>query len=273
MIMKKLILTFALILTCSAYTMQAQRVSVNINIGSQPAWGPVGYDYVDYYYMPDIDCYYSVNQGLFFYMNAGRWVGVRYLPYAYRNYDFYTMYKVVLVGHDPWMYNNRHRREYARYRGYRTQPVIRYSRDVRYRNSRNNDIIWYDRRSNDRRDNRHDNRYDRGRSGNGRYSSGRHDNNSRYDNKRDDSRYTNGRTNRIDDNRRDDKKYDRNRNENKRSSGTRESSKTDSRSSRSGQSSGSYYTQTSSRSGDRTSNNSRSASESSRSGSSRSSRR
>lgn len=28
--MKKLILTFALILTCSAYTMQAQRVSVNI---------------------------------------------------------------------------------------------------------------------------------------------------------------------------------------------------------------------------------------------------
>lgn len=52
--MKKLILTFALILTCSAYTMQAQRVSVNINIGSQPAWGPVGYDYVDYYYMPDI---------------------------------------------------------------------------------------------------------------------------------------------------------------------------------------------------------------------------
>lgn len=261
--MKKLILTFALILTCSAYTMQAQRVSVNINIGSQPAWGPVGYDYVDYYYMPDIDCYYSVNQGLFFYMNAGRWVGVRYLPYAYRNYDFYTMYKVVLVGHDPWMYNNRHRREYARYRGYRTQPVIRYSRDVRYRNSRNNDVIWYDRRSNDR----HDNRYDRGRSDNGRYSSGRHDN------KRDDSRYTNGRTNRVDNNRNDDKKSDRNRNENKRSSGTRESSKSDSRSSRSGQSSGSYYTQTSSRSGDRTSNNSRSSAESSRSGSSRSDRR
>lgn len=267
MIMKKLILTFALILTCSAYTMQAQRVSVNINIGSQPAWGPVGYDYVDYYYMPDIDCYYSVNQGLFFYMNAGRWVGVRYLPYAYRNYDFYTMYKVVLVGHDPWMYNNRHRREYARYRGYRTQPVIRYSRDVRYRNSRNNDVIWYDRRSNDRHDNRHDNRYDRGRSDNGRYSSGRHDN------KRDDSRYTNGRTNRVDNNRNDDKKSDRNRNENKRSSGTRESSKSDSRSSRSGQSSGSYYTQTSSRSGDRTSNNSRSSAESSRSGSSRSDRR
>ena len=138
--MKKLILTFALILTCSAYTMQAQRVSVNINIGSQPAWGPVGYDYVDYYYMPDIDCYYSVNQGLFFYMNAGRWVGVRYLPYAYKNYDFYTMYKVVLVGHDPWMCNNRHRREYARYRGYRTQPVIRYSRDVRYPNGRTNRV-------------------------------------------------------------------------------------------------------------------------------------
>lgn len=266
--MKKLILTLALIVTTAAYTMQAQRVSVNINIGSQPSWGPVGYDYVDYYYMPDIDCYYSVNQGLFFYLNAGRWVGVRYLPYTYRNYDFYSMYKVVLVGHDPWLQNNRHRRMYARYRGYHTQPVIRYSRDVRYRNSRNNDVIWYDRRSNDRRDNR----YDRGRSDNGRYSN----------DKRDDSRYTNGRSNRVDNNRGDNKKNDRNRNDNRRpsdngrSQGTRDNSKGDNRSSKSGQSSGSYYTQTSSRGGDRTSNSSSSrtsSTQSSRSSSSRSDRR
>lgn len=31
------------------------RINANINIGNQPLWGPVGYDYVDYYYMPDID--------------------------------------------------------------------------------------------------------------------------------------------------------------------------------------------------------------------------
>lgn len=248
MIMKKLILILALIVTTATYTMQAQRVSVNINIGSQPSWGPVGYDYVDYYYMPDIDCYYSVNQGLFFYMNAGRWVGVRYLPYTYRDYDFYSMYKVVLVGHDPWLYNNRHRRVYARYRGYRTQPVIRYSRDARYHNSRHNDVMWYDRRGNDR----YDNRYDRGRSDNRRYSNDRHDNNLRYNNDRNDTRYSNGRNNRIDNNRNDDRKYDRNRSDNRRSSDNVRSSRgrdnTINNDRRSSTRPRSYYTETSSRS-------------------------
>lgn len=36
------------------------QVSLNINIGSQPVWGPTGYDHVDYYYFPDIDAYYYV---------------------------------------------------------------------------------------------------------------------------------------------------------------------------------------------------------------------
>ena len=34
------------------------KVGVNINIGSQPEWGPRGYDYVEYYYLPDIEMYY-----------------------------------------------------------------------------------------------------------------------------------------------------------------------------------------------------------------------
>lgn len=55
--MKKLILSAALLLSCFAVKTASAQVSVSlgVNIGSQPAWGPVGYDYANYYYMPDID--------------------------------------------------------------------------------------------------------------------------------------------------------------------------------------------------------------------------
>jgi hypothetical protein len=144
--MKKFLLAFALLIGIASFnnTAEAQGVNININIGHQPAWGPVGYDYVDYYYMPDINCYFDVNLGLFYYYDRGRWIAARYLPYGYRNYDLYGMYKVVLVNiHDPWLYNQVHYRDYARYRGYRNQIVIRDSRDTRYRDSQNNRIAWY----------------------------------------------------------------------------------------------------------------------------------
>jgi hypothetical protein len=30
------------------------QVSVNVNIGSPPLWGPSGYSNIDYYYLPDV---------------------------------------------------------------------------------------------------------------------------------------------------------------------------------------------------------------------------
>ncbi|MDU1890412.1 MAG: hypothetical protein E6767_06945 [Dysgonomonas sp.] len=143
--MKKFLLAFALLIGIGSFynTTEAQSINISINIGRQPAWGPVGYDYVGYYYFPDIDCYYDVNVGLFYYLHRGHWVSARYLPYGYRNYDLYGMYKVVLNVHEPWRYHRTHYRDYARYKGYRNQIVIRDSRDYRYRDSRNNRVAWY----------------------------------------------------------------------------------------------------------------------------------
>jgi len=145
--MKKSLLVLALLIGMVSFhnTIEAQvSVNVNINVGRQPAWGPVGYDYVDYYYFPDINCYFNVNLDLFYYFERGRWFSARYLPYRFHNYDLYGMYKVVLVGvADPWMNNSIHIRDYGRYKGYKNQVVIRDSRDVRYRDSRNNNIAWY----------------------------------------------------------------------------------------------------------------------------------
>ena len=128
--MKKILLISTILLSFGFYKAGAQ-VSVNINIGRQPVWGPVGYDYVDYYYLPDMDVYYDVPRGLFVYFDLGRWNFAPALPARYGRYDLYHSYKVVINQRDPWLRNSYYRSHYASYRG-RFQPVIRDSRDNRY---------------------------------------------------------------------------------------------------------------------------------------------
>jgi len=55
-------------------------VGLQINIGAQPVWGPVGYDAAQCYYFPDIEVYYSVPAHLFYYFNKGRWISRASLP-------------------------------------------------------------------------------------------------------------------------------------------------------------------------------------------------
>ena len=52
------------------------QVSVQVNIGDQPEWGPAGYAYAEYYYMPDIEAYYYVPRRQFVYLSGGQ-VGLR----------------------------------------------------------------------------------------------------------------------------------------------------------------------------------------------------
>jgi len=134
--MKKMILSAAILLSCFAVKTASAQVSVSfgVNIGSQPAWGPVGYDYANYYYMPDIDTYYDVPTHQYVYFDNNVWVHRAYLPVRYRNYDLYHSYKVVLNDRNPWIRNDVYRTRYAGYRGRHDQVVIRNSRDVRYAN-------------------------------------------------------------------------------------------------------------------------------------------
>lgn len=130
--MKKLILLGMLgILGWMPFQAQAQ-LSINVNIGSQPLWGPVGYDHVDYYYLPDVEAYYHVPRRQFIYLQNSRWIFSASLPSRYRGYDLYSGYKVVVNSRDPYRNFNRDRVTYARYRGYKGQKVIRYSNDSRY---------------------------------------------------------------------------------------------------------------------------------------------
>ena len=105
---------------------QAQ-VSVRLNIGTPPQWGPSGYDNARYYYLPDIECYYDVPHSMFIYSSGNRWVHSRYLPARYRNYDLYNGYKVVMNdyrGNTPYYQFREHRRRYARgYRGHEQRNI------------------------------------------------------------------------------------------------------------------------------------------------------
>ena len=100
-------------------SMQAQ-VSLNVNIGEPPSWGPVGHTEVNYYYLPDIETYYDVPARQFIYYNRGTWIRSKYLPRPYRNYDLYGGYKVVLNdyrGNSPYAHFKNHKVKY--HKGYK----------------------------------------------------------------------------------------------------------------------------------------------------------
>ena len=122
-IMKTLkLLAAGILLLATTATTQAQ-VSVNVNIGTPPAWGPAGYSNIDYYYIPDIQSYYDIRLSQFIYFGNGRWIRSRNLPQQYRNYDLYNGYKVVLHdyhGKSPYVHYKTHKAKY--YKGYKGKP-------------------------------------------------------------------------------------------------------------------------------------------------------
>jgi hypothetical protein len=142
--MKRLLLILGLGLMIETVNNSADaQVHVSVNINVQPAWGPSGYDYAEFYYIPEINVYYDVVHQLFYYRQRGRWLSALFLPVMYSGYDFYSLYKVVLNGvHYPWKYNGRHRRAYKRYCYNYAQVPIFYMREPRYHHARSNFHGW-----------------------------------------------------------------------------------------------------------------------------------
>ena len=108
------------------------RVNVNVNIGAQPVWGPVGYDYVDYYYLPDIETYYYVPTRQFIYLSNGNWVFAYGLPPMYRGFDLYSGYKVVVNRPRAYLYHDTYKVKYKKFKGNHSQSIIRNSNDCGY---------------------------------------------------------------------------------------------------------------------------------------------
>ena len=131
--MKKQIFIFAFVITtCFGYVATAQ-VGVEFNDAVQPMWGPVGYDHVDYYFLPDIDAYYDVPHKQYVYFDNGTWVTRPDLPSAYADYNLYNGYKIVVNKPSPWLHNDKYQAKYERYKNRHDQKIIRDSHENKYR--------------------------------------------------------------------------------------------------------------------------------------------
>ena len=142
--MKKIIFALSIILAAGLLNNTANaQVNININLNNQPAWGPSGYDYANFYYFPDLNIYFDINSSLFYYLSGSKWISNQYLPSKYSKYDFYNMYKVVINDNSqPWLNNKTHKKEYSQYKNNKTQIPIRNSNDTRYNQSKNNTVNW-----------------------------------------------------------------------------------------------------------------------------------
>ncbi|MBS1587581.1 MAG: hypothetical protein JSS82_18760 [Bacteroidetes bacterium] len=213
--MKKILIIAVLFVSC--ITARAQ-VHVSFNIGTQPVWGPTGYDYARYYYIPDIDAYYDVAAQMYVYQWGKGWRRSRTLPSRYSNVDLYSVHKVVINDPNPWMRHNQYHSQYWGYRGRHDQVAIRDSREEKYYENPHHPMHneWhghgyggYNNRYNgnryndhdrDRDHNRYNNRYNNDRDNNNnnnynnRYNNNRDNNNNNYNNGQ--NNYNNGQNNR-----------------------------------------------------------------------------
>jgi hypothetical protein len=57
----------------------------------------------DYYYLPEVEAYYSIPLNRYFYYNDSRWISAAYLPGAYRSYDWRTARRFEVRGRRPYM--------------------------------------------------------------------------------------------------------------------------------------------------------------------------
>lgn len=130
--MKRLICLSLFFLTVFAMQNTKAQLSVNVNIGTQPLWGPTGYDYASYYYLPDIETYYYVPKKQFIYLSGGNWVFGASLPAPYRNYNLYEGYKVVINTPRPYLNFKGDKVKYAKFKGHKGQTVILRSNDPKY---------------------------------------------------------------------------------------------------------------------------------------------
>ena len=151
--MKKLAIISALALGGFAFNSASAQVhvSVGFNLG-----GPVVVQrpvavYDDYYYLPEVDAYYSVGENLYYYNDGYDWISAVYLPGAYRNYNWRNVRRVQIHANRPYLnhtvYRTRYRGNQFDWRRYDNRNDNRRDWD---RNAGNNRSDWN--RGNDNRD-------------------------------------------------------------------------------------------------------------------------
>jgi len=143
--MKKFLLT-TMMVTAFLFNTETKaqfRVNLNVNIGGRPGWGIPGNYAGNYYYLPEIDCYYDIHQRQFIYFDGGRWLFASELPYQFRDYDLFRGFKVAINESKPYLHHQVYQERYSRYYNTYKRPLIYAQahdgyKDNRFNNDRNN---------------------------------------------------------------------------------------------------------------------------------------
>jgi hypothetical protein len=174
--MKKIVLISAIAISGLLYnTANAQiRIHLGLNLAPRPVYvparvvvqdqpaeyyEPANYDGdEDYYYLPDVDSYYSVTDQCYYYNDDGSWVSAAYLPGAYHDYDWRNARRFEVRAPRPFMHNDYYRARYngvafnGRWgRGYSAGYAN--ANHMNYNQYRNNNAYRFDNNRNQRFDN------------------------------------------------------------------------------------------------------------------------
>jgi hypothetical protein len=90
---------------------------------------PASYD-DDYYYLPEVEAYYSVPRHCYYYNDGNSWVTAAYLPGAYRNYNWRSAVRYEVRAPRPYMHHDMYRSRWGGYAGGRANWGRRF--DNRY---------------------------------------------------------------------------------------------------------------------------------------------
>jgi len=66
-----------------------------------------------YYYLPEVEAYYSVREHCYYYNDGYNWVSAAYLPGAYRNYDWEHASHYAVNEPRPYLHNDVYRSRYG----------------------------------------------------------------------------------------------------------------------------------------------------------------
>jgi len=82
----------------------------------------------DYYYLPEVEAYYNVGAGCYYYNDGSRWVSCAYLPGAYRDYNWRTAVRYEVRAPRPFMHHDFYRSRWGGYAGDRNNWGHRFDR-------------------------------------------------------------------------------------------------------------------------------------------------
>ncbi|MBS1523928.1 MAG: hypothetical protein JST50_23195 [Bacteroidetes bacterium] len=124
------------------------RIHLGLNFAPRPVVYAQSADYSepanydgdeDYYYLPDVDAYYSVPDQCYYYNNGGAWVSATYLPGAYRDYEWRSARRYEVRAPRPFMHADYYRARYngVAFNGHWDRPYNRsYANNYNYNNDR-----------------------------------------------------------------------------------------------------------------------------------------